>query len=110
MILDMTDMECQEIKTVCAITTKMVTALHFIMVQVLTLILAAAGKPTKAMSVDNALDVLVYGFGMISYIGIAYALFLALATAVVLYRLLWLHDKHLANARKQKDNSNDSLS
>lgn len=72
------------------------TFLHFIMVQVVGLILAVAAKSTDVRPNGDIVDIAVYVFGVVSYIGFVYALFLALATTVALYRLVWLHDRHLA--------------
>jgi len=73
------------------------TFLHFILVQISALILAVAAKSTNIVPHDANLYYFIYGYGIISYIGFLYALFLAMATTVVLYRLICLHDKHLSS-------------
>lgn len=77
------------------------TFLHFIMVQISALILAVVAKSTNVKPEKNDLDFLIYGYGVISYVGFIYALFLALATTIALYRLISLHDKHLSSLDKQ---------
>ena len=78
------------------------TFLHFILVQISALILAVAAKSTNIIPQEDNLCYFIYGYGLISYMGFLYALFLAMATTVVLYRLICLHDKHLSNLEDEE--------
>lgn len=77
-----------------------VAFLHFIIVQIIALFLAIAAQNTdlSPAKFENFIwDSFCYVFGIFSFISFTYALFLALAATLAIYRLVWLYDKHLQN-------------